>query len=586
MNWKSIVSRYEAFLRIPQDGSPDVVMRMRAIWVIGMMLVGIQIVNQMIMYVTYDGFTTDHIIGGIAILALLASVHLIRWYKQKYFYAVFFNILLLGAICGTALPQGTGINTALIVFIALGPVMNGFIAGRQAAIAFTVIGFAFVTFLYWVSLNHAPLSVDRGFALEATRYTQSLFALAMSAAMSIMLSEHVYGALAETRTSMLRARRAEAAKSDFLATMSHELRTPLNGVIGLTDALMNANLGPHERELTRTIRRSGESLLLILNDLLDLSKIEAGKFGIEPRAFDITELMEFTADTWRESARAKGLSMDIAITGDVPPAILADDLRIRQILQNLLSNAIKFTATGRVDLILNIATVDGDERVLEFRVSDTGKGIPEHLRDAVFEAFEQGEQGTTRSFGGTGLGLQICRMLATLMGGSIVIEDTSPKGTTFLLTLPAQAADLAPPARASITDATETSIEGLRVLIAEDNEVNRLVIRELIKGWGVESVFVEDGLACLDAVRHQTFDVILMDKHMPGMNGADVARAIRRLKTPMADVPIIAVTADAMAGEREAMLAAGMDDFLAKPVRADALREVIMRTVSRRSVAA
>jgi signal transduction histidine kinase/ActR/RegA family two-component response regulator len=571
-----LIERYERFLRIDGEDAHEPVMRVRAIWMIGLIFVALQLLNMVVMTANYGRWTYDHTIAVAAILIIGSTVQLVRWYKNTGFYAAFFTVILLIAVAGSALPEQGGINSALLPFLVLGPFLTGFLAGRRGAIMCWVVVALFMTGLFWVSLSSPSAWATGDHARDVNRYFQGLFALTMSAALTVMLSERLYVAIADMRRSAERARRAEQAKSNFLATMSHELRTPLNGVIGLTDAVLAGPLPDRERELVRTIRKSGESLLLILNDLLDLSKIESGKLAVDPHPTNLRELARFVVDSWQETAAAKGLTLDLAITGDIPDWCLLDDLRLRQILQNLVSNGVKFTASGGVTL-----SVHGTSRAeggcdLVFRVADTGRGVPEALRARIFEPFEQGEAGTTRTFGGTGLGLPICRHLATLMGGTIGIETTGAKGTTFRLDLSAAPAT----APAAALAETAADLDSVRILVAEDMEVNRLVLREFLTLWGAHVVFAEDGPACLQALEDGTFDLILMDKHMPGMNGADVARTIRQSDGPQADIPIIAVTADAMSGEREAMLAAGMDDFVAKPFRAETLKATIIRNLS------
>lgn len=560
-------------------------MRMRAIWVVGWVLMVTQLTNIVVMTITYGGWTYDHAITVSVAVLVVVTIHCVRWYKNQLVYATFYSALIFLAVLGSAVPEGTGINTALLPFLALGPVINGFIAGRRAAWIFAGVGAVYFTVLLYISLNNPPQTITGTYVREINRYCQAMFALSMSTVMSVMLSERVYSALADMRQITDRAVRAEAAKSEFLATMSHELRTPLNGVIGLTDALAAGQLPEHEKQLTRTIRQSGESLLQILNDLLDLSKIEAGKLSIEPRSFDLSELLASVTDVWRAAASAKGLTISHRIKGRLPSSVIGDDLRLRQILQNLVSNGIKFTAEGGVSICAEVSCEEDEWCDVALRVTDTGKGIPEDLVSTVFEPFEQGERGTTRTYGGTGLGLPICRMLAELMGGTIDVEKSSSRGTTFVLKLRLKVAKSELASLNLGPDHQDPSLEGLRVLIAEDNEVNRLVLNEFLKPYAGKLVFAEDGPTCLRLAESTEFDVILMDKHMPGMNGSDVTRAIRALQGSVRSIPIIAVTADAMTGEREALMAAGMDDFLAKPVRADELKKALTRTLSRKAAA-
>ncbi len=584
LSMKSWVDAYERFLRIPDIGSQVLAARMRAVWIIGLMVVVTQICNMVIMWVSYGRWTYDHTIVSIAILTVLTSMQLVRWYKNEVFYAVFYALLMIGAVLSSAVPDHAGINSAVVPFLALGPVMTGYMAGRRVALwtcAATVMTFCF---LYWVSLSHPAAMAPYDYTRETNRFAQGIFAVFISTGIAVLITEGLYAMLEVMRENVRRAKSAEAVKSEFLATMSHELRTPLNGVIGLTDALLAGSLPAHERRITDTIRQSGESLLLILNDLLDLSKIEAGKLAIEARPTDLRDLVRFVTDNWRENGAAKGLLVSANVTGEIPVSALIDDLRLRQILQNLMSNAVKFTTEGQVSLHLHGVNRGGGRYALEFRVTDTGKGIPDGQVAQIFDKFEQGERGTSRQFGGTGLGLPICRMLAQLMGGSIGVERTGPAGSTFLLSLKVNEAEDDDAAVDDVYDAAD-NLTGLRVLVAEDNEVNRLVVSEFLKAWGVDADFAHDGPACLERLASRDYDIVLMDKHMPGMSGMETAQAIRKMDSPMAQIPIVAVTADAMPGEREAMLAAGMNEFITKPLRAEALKAVILRTLKTRAAA-
>lgn len=576
---KRWVKSYERFLRISEDGRPEDLMRMRAVWMIGAMVAASQIANFVLMFFIYSAWTFDHTLTLIVVSFIIGSIQMVRWYKNPFFYAAFYSALMVGAVLAGALYGNSGINTAILPFIAIGPIMAGFIAGRRAAMTFCGAGTVVLIFIYWVSLSNPSIIAPFDYSRETNRFFQGFFVLCISTGIAVIITERVYAALDEMHKSAIRAQEAEAAKSQFLATMSHELRTPLNGVIGLTDAVLSGNLPEREQKLTETIRTSGESLLLILNDMLDLSKIEAGMLTLEPRPTDLRDLLRFVGDSWRESASVKGININVKVTGPIPPAVMIDDLRLRQILQNLMSNSVKFSAQGHVLLHLHASARGAGNYRLDVRVTDTGKGISDDLLDRVFEPFEQGECGTARLYGGTGLGLPICRELAGLLGGKICVEKTGNAGTTFLLTLPVEAVAVsANDLDDEIYDAA-SDLTGLRVLVAEDNEVNRMVVGEFLKSWGIEPVFACNGQECLDVFEAGHFDIILMDKNMPVLNGVDVVRLIRGRNDPKANIPIIAVTADAMSGEREEMLAAGMNDYITKPLRAGALKATLVRTL-------
>jgi signal transduction histidine kinase/ActR/RegA family two-component response regulator len=361
------------------------------------------------------------------------------------------------------------------------------------------------------------------------------------------------------------AEAANSAKSAFLATMSHEIRTPLNGVLGMTQAMAADELSDLQRERLTVIHRSGEALLAILNDVLDLSKIEAGRLELETIEFDLGELAQGAYSAFTALANKKGLSFALDM-GAARGRYLGDPTRVRQILYNLISNALKFTDQGEIRV-----TARRDGECLAICVADTGVGIsPEHLV-RLFQKFDQLDSSTTRRFGGTGLGLAICRELVQLMGGEIQVESRLGEGSKFVVRLPLPrvgeervAPQLAPPAVADVQPLR------LRVLAAEDNAVNQLVLKTLLHQLGVEPTVVEDGAAAVEAWRASVWDVILMDIQMPVMDGLAATAAIRRLEadTGRQRTPIVALTANAMAHQVEAYVAAGMDGHVAKPIDA------------------
>jgi PAS domain S-box-containing protein len=359
---------------------------------------------------------------------------------------------------------------------------------------------------------------------------------------------------------------ANHAKSTFLATMSHEIRTPLNGVLGMAQAMAMDTLAPAQRERLEIIQRSGETLLAILNDVLDLSKIEAGKLELETAEFDIEDLALGVHAVFAATASAKGCDFVLTVEPAAAGTYRGDPTRVRQILYNLVSNGLKFTERGEVRVWVN-AKPEG----LELGVKDTGIGIsPEHM-GALFRKFEQADASTTRRFGGTGLGLAICHELATLMGGSIRAESPPGEGAAFTVILPLPRVGdvaVAPRTKSAEPCAAPASARPLRVLAAEDNEVNQLVLKALLQHAGMEPRFVENGLEAVAAWESENWDVILMDVHMPRMDGPSATRIIREREraTGRARTPIVALTANAMSHQVEAYAAAGMDDFVAKPI--------------------
>jgi signal transduction histidine kinase/CheY-like chemotaxis protein len=380
-------------------------------------------------------------------------------------------------------------------------------------------------------------------------------------------------ARAKAQEKELAAEAANHAKSAFLATMSHEIRTPLNGVLGMAQAMAADALSPVQRERLSVVHGSGESLLAILNDLLDLSKIEAGKLELESIEFDLDEVARGAYSAFTALANKKGLSFAL----DVEAArgrYLGDPTRLRQILYNLISNALKFTEQGeiRVQAVL-------DDGMLRLSVRDTGVGVSKENLGKLFGKFDQLDSSTTRRFGGTGLGLSICRELAHLMGGDVAVESVLGQGSCFTLRVPLPRVGEAksPVALAPAPPSVELRPVALRVLAAEDNSVNQLVLKTLLHQLGVEPTVVDNGQAALDAWEAQAWDVILMDIQMPVMDGLSAAAAIRarEAETGRARTPIVALTANAMSHQVEQYLAAGMDSHVAKPIEAAALFEAL-----------
>jgi signal transduction histidine kinase/ActR/RegA family two-component response regulator len=371
------------------------------------------------------------------------------------------------------------------------------------------------------------------------------------------------------------AEAANEAKSSFLATMSHEIRTPLNGVLGMAQAMAADELSPLQHDRLDVIRQSGEALLAILNDVLDLSKIEAGRFELEQVEFDLGDLMKGAHSAFTALANKKGLSFDLTIEAPAKGVYLGDPTRVRQILYNLISNALKFTEHGEVRVTAAQVTTATAGDALSLMVSDTGVGIAPDRLGALFEKFTQADASTTRRYGGTGLGLSICRELAHLMGGEISTRSQLGEGSTFSVRLPlakigeAHAPQFAapPPAPPPPPDA---SLPRVRVLAAEDNSVNQLVLKTLLHQIGVEPCVVENGEQALEAWKNSPWDVILMDMQMPVMDGLTATRAIREAEAAMgrARTPIIALTANAMSHQINQCRAAGMDGHVAKPIEA------------------
>jgi PAS domain S-box-containing protein len=369
------------------------------------------------------------------------------------------------------------------------------------------------------------------------------------------------------------AEAANSAKSDFLATMSHEIRTPLNGVLGMARAMSADALSATQRDRLGVIRQSGESLLGLLNDVLDLSKVEAGKLELDVEPFDICEVVASAQAMFAGVAQGKGLSLEMVVDETTRGTYLGDAVRVRQIIANLVSNALKFTDKGGAEVAI-VRTRLG----IAIRVRDTGIGIPADRVSKLFQKFEQADASTTRRYGGTGLGLAICREFSELMGGSVKVVSKEGKGTTFIVELPLfKLADreIEAPSDAPLAPAPADAPEGppLRVLAAEDNKVNQLVLRTLLNQAGIDPTIVADGKAALEAWELGDWDVILMDVQMPVMDGPTATRAIREREAQCgrAPTPIIALTANVMSHQMREYEQAGMNGCVAKPIEVAAL---------------
>lgn len=391
------------------------------------------------------------------------------------------------------------------------------------------------------------------------------------------------------RQAQLAAQSANIVKSEFLAMMSHEIRTPMNGVMGMAAILQESNLDQEQKRAVSIIRGSAESLLQIINDILDFSKLEASAMQIELTNFDLHDLAEYAVQIVSPRVKAKQVDLKVTIADDVPRRVRSDPGRIRQVLLNFLGNAAKFTLQGLIQLNVRVVRRTASQLTLRIEVRDTGAGIPADRLHVLFRSFQQADASISRKFGGTGLGLAISKKLVERLGGRVGVESTPDVGSNFWFEIPVeevQSDDQAPQEKRGATDSVAPALEiirslgrPLRVLLAEDNATNILVAKATLSKFDIEPDVAGNGIEALEAIRTQNYDVVLMDVHMPEMDGLEATRAIRMLPDAKSEVPIIALTANAFQADIEQCRAVGMNSHLGKPFRKEELIVALAQAV-------
>lgn len=471
----------------------------------------------------------------------------------------------------------TGVEESWYIFLLIIRVADQIPAGPRRTLAFAHFNLAcYILMLGFASLagHHVqgPAAVQKALIIYLSGLYLCLSALTAErlrerAASALRTSRHLNVELGQ-RTRELEE--ANQAKTRFLANISHELRTPMNGVLGMLDLTLDTRLDEQQSSYLRDARDSASSLLRVLNDILDASKLESGRFTIHPSPFDLRGFLHEVHSFFVARAHSQGVSLELSLNDQLPTRVRGDRDRLRQILLNLLDNAFKFTLQGKVTL-----EADFQGGQLRVTVSDTGQGIPPEKLETMFDPFVQGDDSMTREQGGTGLGLSICRELAQLMGGGLTATSQLAQGSQFVLQVPLEV--LAESAAVSAAPATTQVARPLKVLVAEDNPVNQRVCARMLERFGHRTVLASDGHQALALLEKESFDLVLMDIQMPGLDGLEVTRQVRENGNRVA---IVALTAHATPGYREHCLSQGMDGYLDKPIRMEDLRQLLEQYAS------
>jgi len=560
-------------------------------------------------------------LGGMSILFLFrAGIHYFGLYKTRvagmphdlvrrwYLIAVMFTGAGWGITSVLMFPYNQ-IEQIVLAFILVGVSASGIMYSHVAWVYYAYVGFVLLPLMLRLfSIGgevYYALSAMTGFFLGVMilavhkMYQSSTAALELSYRNEELIAELTRAGndlerlnknlsdeieyVKQVETDLVEARdRAEKmsqAKGQFLANMSHEIRTPMNGVIGTLQLLEDSDLSETQAEYVATAHKSAEALLSILNDILDLSKIEAGKLGIENISFDLRELVSDIVGLNAARAEQKHLNLQCEIDESLPEFVIGDPVRIRQLLHNLVSNAIKFTERGEVCVRLKALSKANDNAVIRLEISDTGIGIDRVTQEKLFTAFTQADGTTSRKYGGTGLGLAIVKQLVNLMRGNLGVESVPRKGSTFWFEISVGVATTGPEKNPEIVKLKQRPLPGASILLAEDNPVNQMVASRMLEKLGLRVVVAGNGNQALKQLEQDDFDIVLMDCQMPELDGFAATRILRDYEKQMSKLrtTVIAMTANVMDGDRERCLDVGMDDYIGKPVQLAELETVLRR---------
>ncbi|SHJ46372.1 Signal transduction histidine kinase [Malonomonas rubra DSM 5091] len=525
-------------------------------------------------------------IADIICLAIMASLLILQTKGKDPRLIVYSGSVFFSLFCLFLFFTG-GVDNSAYVWFYVFPLISSFLLGAKRG-AITASALLAIALLYTLF----PAAMPEGFATYSSslmlRFFPSMLVVIFFAYLAEKSREQSYAELMQMADQLVaekqKAEQATTAKSAFLANMSHEIRNPMAAIIGMNEILLKTDLTERQRKLLDVVKKSSDSLLALLNDILDLSKIEAGQLAIDKHDFRLSELLSSLYETTELSAREKGLTLHIQhnLQG-LPDKLCGDELRLRQVLLNLISNAIKFTHHGSVDLLVRELTASEKQIRLEFSVTDTGIGIPPENQDLIFASFNQSDSSTVRRYGGSGLGLTICKQLVTLMGGKISLTSEKDKGSTFTFDILLEQASQ--DESETHTDSVSKTDQAFNFLVAEDNLINQELIKTILAERGHRVRTAINGENCLEKLAENPCDILLMDIQMPGMDGLSACRIIRdaergqlahpslpsdlqaQLNQQLANrrTPISAITANAMKGDQEECLQAGMDEYLTKP---------------------
>ncbi len=494
------------------------------------------------------------------------------------------TLIVLSALASFATGGVDGSIAALFIIAPLGA---AYFLGTGSSIFFGAVSVFSVVGLYAIDeMGYIPDNPLNPHDVRVAHTVMLTFLISAALFLSVVFARRVARHALETQKSLRKAEEAARVKSDFLANMSHEIRTPMNGVSGMLQLLLMSDLNEEQKHQAKLALSSAEHLMVLLNDTLDMSKLEAGQVDLETITIDLPELVSMSAEMFRGKAEEKHIEVKVHLEDGLPSQIIGDPTRLKQILINLVGNSVKFVGeAGHVHLSVKMRRKGGQE-VLRFEVEDDGIGVPDSLKEHIFQRFTQAQSTTTRQFGGTGLGLSICKHLTELMAGRIGVLSDGVSGSLFWFEIPLQrkidqksfeADGIMPagPLGVPQIDGATPPKRRLSILLAEDSHVNQQVIRACFLPFDVDLICVENGEQAVEKLSEERCDIVLMDIQMPVLDGVQATRKIRASAESWADVPVIALTANAMEGDRETYIESGMNGYVSKPVDLELLLEEV-----------